>query len=110
MTGLREWRVAHASKDPFRTVNVSKGSFRASGPQPRPAVRRPWRMGKLLSRRAVLVGGIGGLGVVAAAGAGALADVLPGGARLRGLLGLTGPDGEVPDVPAGPVYVERVRS
>jgi S-formylglutathione hydrolase FrmB len=64
-------------------------------------------MGKRLSRRVVLGGG---LGVVAAAGAGALADVLPGGARLRGLLGLTGPDGEVPDVPAGPVEVDRVRS
>ena len=67
-------------------------------------------MGKLLSRRSVLLGGLGGLGVVGAAGAGALADVLPGGARLRYLLGMTGPDGEVPDVPAGPVEVERVRS
>lgn len=67
-------------------------------------------MGKLLSRRAALAGGLGGLGVVAAAGAGALADILPGGARLRGFLGLTGPAGEVPDVPAGPVESGRVRS
>ncbi|WP_243866333.1 alpha/beta hydrolase [Actinophytocola oryzae] len=60
-----------------------------------------------MSRRAVLVGG---LGVVAAAGAGALADVLPGGARLRGILGLNGPDGRIPDAPPGPVQVDRVRS
>jgi len=53
---------------------------------------------------------LGGLGVVAAAGAGVLTDVLPGGARARDQLGLTGPDGEVPDVPAAPVEVDRVRS
>lgn len=45
-----------------------------------------------------------------AAGAGVLTDVLPGGRRLRGFLGLTGPDGEIPDVPAGPSSVEWVRS
>jgi len=67
-------------------------------------------MGKMLSRRSVLIGGLGGLGLVTAAGAGALADVLPGGARLRYLLGLTGPDGEIPDAPAGPAEVERVWS
>lgn len=44
------------------------------------------------------------------AGAGVLTDVLPGGRQLRDLLGLTGPDGAIPDVPAGPVTVERVRS
>jgi pimeloyl-ACP methyl ester carboxylesterase len=64
-------------------------------------------MGRLPSRRTFLVGG---LGVGAAAVTGVLTDVLPGGRRLRDLLGLTGPDGEVPDVPAGPVTVERVRS
>jgi S-formylglutathione hydrolase FrmB len=67
-------------------------------------------MGKPLSRRSALIGGLGGLGLVTAAGAGALADVLPGGARLRHLLGLTGPDGRIPDAPAGPVEVDRVRS
>ena len=68
---------------------------------------RPGRMGRLPSRRVFL---LGGLGVVAATGAGVLTDVLPGGARARDLLGLTGPDGEVPDVPAGPVEEARVRS
>jgi S-formylglutathione hydrolase FrmB len=53
---------------------------------------------------------LGGLGAVALAGAGVLTDVLPGGRQVRGLLGLTGPDGEIPDVPAGPVSVDRVRS
>ena len=48
--------------------------------------------------------------MVAAAGAGVLTDVLPGGRQARELLGLTGPDGEIPDVPPGPVTVERVRS
>ena len=68
------------------------------------------RMGRMPTRRAFLFGGLGGLGLMAAAGAGALADVLPGGPRLRDWLGMTGPDGHVPDVPAGPVQVERVRS
>ena len=64
-------------------------------------------MGRLTSRRTVL---FGGLGVGAAAVTGVLTDMLPGRARLRWFLGLTGPDGEVPDVPVGPVTVERVRS
>lgn len=57
-----------------------------------------------------LLGGLGGLGLVGVTGVGVLTDVLPGGRQLRDLLGLTGPDGEIPDVPAGPVTVERVRS
>lgn len=65
-------------------------------------------MGKHISRRVVLFGGIGGVGL--AAGAGVLTDVLPGGARFRGWLGLNGADGHVPDVPGGPVQVERLRS
>jgi S-formylglutathione hydrolase FrmB len=64
-------------------------------------------MGRLPSRRTFL---FGGLGVSAAAVSGVLTDVLPGGRRLRDLLGMNGPDGKVPDVPAGPVTVERVRS
>lgn len=63
-------------------------------------------MGKL-SRRAFLVGGAG---AAVAVGAGVYTDVLPGGPPLRRFLGLTGPDGSVPDVPAGPVSVDRVRS
>jgi dienelactone hydrolase len=39
-----------------------------------------------------------------------ITDALPGGAPLRRTIGLTGPDGTVPNVPAGPVTVERVRS
>jgi S-formylglutathione hydrolase FrmB len=50
------------------------------------------------------------LGVGAAAVTGVLTDVLPGRARLRWFLGMDGPDGEVPDAPAGPVTVERLRS
>ncbi len=61
-------------------------------------------MGRRPSRRAFLLGGLG------LAGAGVLTDLLPGGPQVRDLLGLTGPDGEVPDVPAGPSAVDRVRS
>lgn len=59
-----------------------------------------------VGRRVVL--GIGAAAV--AAGTGMIGDLLPGGARLRRVLGVTGPDGVVPDVPAGPVRVDRVRS
>lgn len=44
------------------------------------------------------------------AGAGMVTDVLPGGPALRRFLGMTGPDGEIPGVPAGPATVEPVRS
>jgi S-formylglutathione hydrolase FrmB len=37
-------------------------------------------------------------------------DVLPGGSGLRRVLGVTGPDGEIPDVPPEPVTIDRVRS
>lgn len=67
-------------------------------------------MGRLVSRRAVLLGGLG-LGVATAGtGAGMITDVLPGGPGLRRVLGMTGQDGSIPDVPAGPVSVERLRS
>lgn len=63
-----------------------------------------------VKRRAVLLGGLGaGLGVLGL-GAGVVTDVLPGGPRLRRALGMTGPDGSVPDVPAGSVHTERERS
>lgn len=64
-------------------------------------------MGRRVTRRAVLLGGAG-LGVLA--GAGVVTDVLPGGPALRRALGLTGPDGEVPDVPPAAAVTERVRS
>lgn len=63
-----------------------------------------------VTRRRLLLGGLGGCLAGAAAGAGMLTDLLPGGAPLRRTLGLTGPDGTVPDVPPGPVTVERVHS
>ncbi|MFC8721834.1 alpha/beta hydrolase [Kitasatospora sp. NPDC057198] len=45
-----------------------------------------------------------------AAGGAVVEDLLPGGVRLRRLLGLTGPDGTVPQIAAGPVRTETVRS
>lgn len=59
------------------------------------------------SRRTVL---LGGLGAAVATGAGVVTGVLPGGPSLRRALGWTGPDGVVPDVPAAPVEIDRVRS
>ena len=54
------------------------------------------------TRRAFLISGVGGA-VALAGGAGLLeAGVLPGRARVHDVLGLTGEDGVVPDVPAGP--------
>jgi S-formylglutathione hydrolase FrmB len=64
-------------------------------------------MGRLPSRRTVL---LSALAAVAAAGTGVATDVLPGGPTLRRTLGLTGPDGSIPDAPPGPVEVDRVRS
>lgn len=55
--------------------------------------------------------GLGGLAVVGTgAGAAVAEDVLPGGVRLRRVLGMTGTDGAVPQVAAGPVCGEDVRS
>ena len=55
-----------------------------------------------VSRRALLGGGAA---VAAVATTGVLVeyDVLPGRSRARSLLGLTGPDGTIPDVATGPV-------
>jgi hypothetical protein len=61
-----------------------------------------------VSRRSLLLGGAG-VGIVGV-GAGVLTDVLPGGPRVRRLLGLTGPDGTIPDVPAGPVVTSKLAS
>ncbi|WP_035796244.1 alpha/beta hydrolase [Kitasatospora mediocidica] len=66
-----------------------------------------------LTRRRLLWAG-GALGGLAALGAGtgtAMAqDVLPGGVTLRRALGLTGPDGSVPQVTPGPLTDEPVAS
>ncbi|MFC9693707.1 alpha/beta hydrolase [Kribbella sp. NPDC056951] len=57
----------------------------------------------VLSRRALLSTGVAA-GVVGVAGvAGLETGLIPGRARVHDVLGLTGPDGVVPDVPAGPV-------
>lgn len=61
-----------------------------------------------VSRRALVLGGIG-VGI-AGVGAGVLTDVLPGGPSVRRLLGWTGPDGTIPDVPSGPVTSVRMMS
>lgn len=67
-------------------------------------------MGVRVTRRAFLLGGAGVAGAGVLAGAGMVTDVLPGGPGLRRVLGLTGLDGSIPDVPAGPVTTDRVRS
>ncbi|ROO84611.1 enterochelin esterase-like enzyme [Actinocorallia herbida] len=67
-----------------------------------------------ISRRAVLAGGTAGALGAAALGAGGFAAVdhglLPGRARLRKALGMTGKDGTVPNVPPGTVETFRRRS
>jgi S-formylglutathione hydrolase FrmB len=54
-----------------------------------------------LSRRALLTGGAGAVVATAAAGVAVDEGWLPGRARLRSLLGQTGPAGHVPDVSPG---------
>ncbi|WP_371407340.1 alpha/beta hydrolase-fold protein [Kribbella sp. NBC_00662] len=57
----------------------------------------------MLTRRVLLRTGVAA-GVVGVAGVAALeTGAIPGRARIHDALGLTGPDGVVPDVPAGPV-------
>ncbi|GAA0686675.1 alpha/beta hydrolase-fold protein [Kitasatospora atroaurantiaca] len=56
--------------------------------------------------RALALTGLAGGGI----GAAMVEDVLPGGPRLRRALGLTGPDGAVPAVAAGPVQNLQLRS
>jgi pimeloyl-ACP methyl ester carboxylesterase len=56
-----------------------------------------------------MFGGIG-VGVLGVAGAGVVTDVLPGGPRVRRFLGMTGPAGTIPDVPAGPVVTTHLAS
>jgi S-formylglutathione hydrolase FrmB len=56
-----------------------------------------------LSRRALLRTGVAATVAGAAVVTGLETGVIPGRARVHDALGLTGPDGVVPDVPAGPV-------
>jgi hypothetical protein len=63
-----------------------------------------------MSRRCMLLGGLGGGLAGVAAGAGVIIDVLPGGPFLRRTIGMSGPDGTIPDVPPTPVTIRRVRS
>ncbi|MEU4608450.1 alpha/beta hydrolase-fold protein [Kribbella sp. NPDC023972] len=56
-----------------------------------------------LSRRTVIRTGVAATVAGAAGVAGLETGVIPGRARVHDALGLTGPDGVVPDVPAGPV-------
>lgn len=62
-----------------------------------------------VSRRSLVFGGVG-VGVLGLAGAGVLTDVLPGGPSARRFLGLTGPAGTVPDVPASPTVTTHLNS
>jgi pimeloyl-ACP methyl ester carboxylesterase len=64
----------------------------------------------LVTRRRLLLGGLG-LGLIgASAGAGVITDVLPGPPTLRRAVGTTGPQAAVPEVPIGRVTVDRVYS
>jgi enterochelin esterase-like enzyme len=56
-----------------------------------------------LSRRTLLRTGVAATVAGAAVVTGLETGVIPGRARVHDVLGLTGPDGVVPDVPAGPV-------
>jgi enterochelin esterase-like enzyme len=56
-----------------------------------------------LSRRILLRTGVAATITGAAVVAGVETGVVPGRARMHDVLGLTGPDGVVPDVPAGPI-------
>ncbi|WP_369355276.1 alpha/beta hydrolase [Streptomyces sp. cg2] len=82
------------------------------GGSEQPSAEAP--VGRAVSRRRLLRVGAGVVGggalLGAAAAGGMLGGWLPGGVKLKRLLGLTGTDGAVPDVAPGAVRVERVRS
>ncbi len=70
-------------------------------------------MGTLITRRRLLLGTLGLSLTGAVAGVGAVTDVLPGGPPVRRAIGMTGPDGTVPNMPAGKigaVTVEQLHS
>jgi pimeloyl-ACP methyl ester carboxylesterase len=62
------------------------------------------------SRRAFLIGGAAVVSVGALGALGAAAGVVPVPRKIRSLTQDTGPDGVIPDAPAGRVSLERVRS
>jgi putative esterase len=67
-------------------------------------------MGRLLTRRGLLLGALGLTVAGTATGAAMLSDHRPGEAPARRVVGNTGLDGTVPNVPPCPVTVEKVHS
>ena len=63
-----------------------------------------------LTRRGLLLGALGLTVAGTATGAAMVSDHVPGAASLRRVVGNTGPDGTVPNVPPAAVTVDRVRS
>jgi S-formylglutathione hydrolase FrmB len=61
-------------------------------------------------RRAFIIGGVAATAAVAAGGIGLATEMLPGSVAVRRRIGWTGPDGVVPDVPAGLITRRRVTS
>ena len=80
---------------------------------PRPLSTGTYRERVTLTRRTLLLGAGGTLAVVAAGGVAVDEGWLPGRTRVRGLLGLDGPAGQIPDVTPGRVvsgsFVSRHR-
>lgn len=66
--------------------------------------------GAPVSRRAVLTGAAVLVGAAALGAVGVMTDVLPGAPGIRLRLGLDGPDGTIPSVPAGTVTTRRLPS
>lgn len=64
----------------------------------------------MISRRGFLVGAGAGVGAVAVGGLAYAGDWIPGTERIKRRLADTGPDGTIPDVPAGDVRLETRRS
>lgn len=62
-----------------------------------------------MTRRTVLAGAVGAAALGATGGL-IEYDVLPGRTRLHRLLGLTGPDGTIPEVEPGPIVTGRLES
>lgn len=60
-------------------------------------------------RRTLIFGGVAAAALAGVA-AGEYTEVLPGGVTLRRMLGLTGPDGSIPDVPAAVVATRQFPS
>jgi dienelactone hydrolase len=67
-------------------------------------------MGRLLTRRGVLLGALGLTVAGTATGAAMISDHRPGEPPVRRVVGLSGPNGTVPNIAPCPVSVEKVRS